>query len=219
MDCLKIVIQCAKLLNNVEASASFYPEKFIAISDIFEYFSKLVFKRIKDIALRVSPNSPIANIEDSEIRPEMVPEQAREICNNWFLKTAIVREVVPRWYSLDLSHALRSFVEMCLCKCYFFLSSQPISATLERIAKSIRGVSEPLAAIYLSAYLVRVGLNLSPKNKDYMLLLLENVYNILDSAKKRGFPGVSLDDYLSCYDMAIHWLVCSLCDKAAPVSP
>lgn len=102
VDVLKIVIQCAKLLNNIE-SAQFYPEKFIAISDILESFGNLVFKRIKWLAFKQGANAQ-AEVRDSEIRPELVPEAAKEICNNWFLKTAIIREIVPRWYIFHKFH-------------------------------------------------------------------------------------------------------------------
>ncbi len=94
---MKVVIQCAKLLNNVE-SAKFYPEKFIAICDIFEVFSKLVFRRLKGLAYNPDPNANLDNIPDSSIRPELISDAAKETCTNWFLKTAIIREIVPRWY-------------------------------------------------------------------------------------------------------------------------
>lgn len=112
---------------------------------------------------------------------------------------------------------LNSYVEICLSKCYCFIRSEPISIVLERIAKAIRGISEPLAAIHLSIYLIRMGMIIDPKQKNYMLLLLENSYIILNEAKRRGFPGVSLENYMACYDMGIHWLVRSLCHKAPPV--
>jgi len=195
------VIQCAKLLNNIE-SAQFYPEKFIAICDIFDLFGQLVFKRIKEI----SGEARFIGIPDTSILPNLIPEQAREICNNWFLKTAIIREVLPR-----------CFVEVCLAKCYFFISDKPIKMTLERIAKAIRGVSEPLAAMYLSVYLARVGLGIDSKEKNYLLLLLENMYTILSQASKFGFPGLSNDDYLACFDMGIHWLICCICENSQPV--
>ena len=192
---MKVVIQCAKLLNNIELP-QFYPQKFVAICEIFDSFGQLVFERIK----LLSGKAKFDNIPDTSIRPDMIPEQAKEVCNNWFLKTSIIREVVPRCY-----------VEICLAKCYFFITDTPIKTTLERIAKSIRGVSEPLVAIYLSVFLERIGQKIVPKEKGYLMILFENVYIILEQAMKKGFTGVSMDDYLSCYDMAIHWIVGSVC--------
>jgi hypothetical protein len=72
--------------------------------------------------------------------------------------------------------------------------------------------------MYLSVYVARMSLLIDPKHRECLALLLENVYNILNQASKRGFPGLNMDDYLSCYDMAIHWLVCSLCENA-PLVP
>eukprot|EP00826_Nyctotherus_ovalis_P052452 TRINITY_DN6644_c0_g2_i1.p1 TRINITY_DN6644_c0_g2~~TRINITY_DN6644_c0_g2_i1.p1 ORF type:complete len:409 (+),score=147.22 TRINITY_DN6644_c0_g2_i1:814-2040(+) len=135
----------------------------------------------------------------------MIPENAKEVSNNWFLKTAIIREVVPRCY-----------VEICLAKCYFFVSDTPIKITLERIAKSIRGVSEPLVAIYLSVFLERIGQKIVPNEKGYLIILFENAYIILEQAKKIGFTGSPLDDYLSCFDMAVHWIVGSVCRNSSP---
>ena len=199
VDCLKVVIQCAKLLNNIELP-QFYPEKFVAICDIFDIFGRLVFERIK----MLSGKSKFDNIPDTSIRPDMIPDNAKEVCNNWFLKTSIIREVVPRCY-----------VEICLAKCYFFITDTPIKTTLERIAKSIRGVSEPLVAIYLSVFLERIGHKILPNEKTYLMILFENAYIILEQARRIGFPGSSLDDYLSCFDMAIHWIVSSICKNSS----
>ncbi len=48
--CLKICIQCAKLLNDVE-TPTFYPQKFMIMTDILDIFGKLVFDRMKKMSL------------------------------------------------------------------------------------------------------------------------------------------------------------------------
>lgn len=97
------------------------------------------------------------------------------------MKTAIIREVVPRCY-----------VEICLCKCYIFLSSKPITDTLERVAASVRGVSESLAAIYMCVYIAKIGAFMVPREKRYLFVLYENIYHIMEHAKARGFPNISI---------------------------
>ena len=43
--CIRIAIQCAKLLNDV-ASPMFYPQKFILLTDILDTFGELVHQRM-----------------------------------------------------------------------------------------------------------------------------------------------------------------------------
>jgi hypothetical protein len=92
------VIQCSKLLNTIE-SASFYPEKFIGITDLYDLFSQFVFDRIKSLAFNPENKATIDvnTIPDSDIKPNAIPDNAKNICTNWFLKTSCIREVLPRW--------------------------------------------------------------------------------------------------------------------------
>lgn len=76
----------------------------------------------------------------------MVSESAKETCLNWFYKIASIRELLPRLY-----------VEMSIIKCYNFIDSSAHKEALMRIAKMIRGIGDPLVAIYARCYLFRVG--------------------------------------------------------------
>ena len=51
--CIRIAIQCAKLLNDV-ASPTFYPQKFILLTDILDTFGVLVYGRMKDLTKKHS---------------------------------------------------------------------------------------------------------------------------------------------------------------------
>jgi hypothetical protein len=46
--CIRIAIQCAKLLNDV-ATPLFYPQKFILLTDILDKFGELVYGRMKTL--------------------------------------------------------------------------------------------------------------------------------------------------------------------------
>ncbi len=78
---------------------------------------------------------------------EDVDPFARELCDNWAMKIASVRELVPRL-----------LLEMAFLKSYRFLPppDKTVLAALERLTKAIRGIADPLVATYVRAYLVYV---------------------------------------------------------------
>ena len=51
--CIRIAIQCAKLLNDV-ATPTFYPQKFILLTDILDQFGELVNGRMKRLTKQYS---------------------------------------------------------------------------------------------------------------------------------------------------------------------
>lgn len=51
--CMRIAIQCAKLLNDVDTPL-FYPQKFILLTDILDSFGSLVFGRMKKLTKEYS---------------------------------------------------------------------------------------------------------------------------------------------------------------------
>ena len=86
----------------------------------------------------------------------MVSESAKETCLNWFYKIASIRELLPRLY-----------VEMSIIRCYNFIDQSAHKDALLRIAKMIRGIGDPLVAIYARCYLFRVGETVT-SDKEYM---------------------------------------------------
>jgi len=96
--CFRIAIQCAKLLNDV-ASPMFYPQKFILLTDILDSFGELVFGRMKNLTKKHSGGKIV--IDDDTLENfdwTLIPDKVQEICLNWFLKSACIREVLPRVY-------------------------------------------------------------------------------------------------------------------------
>ncbi|XP_076300982.1 VPS35 endosomal protein-sorting factor-like isoform X4 [Lasioglossum baleicum] len=111
---LKIAIQCAKLLVDTSVTA-FYPSKFVLITDILDIFGKLVYERLKVKAEYYKPGSKVPTSLPDNFTPNMVPENAKETCRNWFYKIASIRELVPRLY-----------VEMAIIKSYSYLTTSSL---------------------------------------------------------------------------------------------
>lgn len=136
--------------------------------------------------LRFRPGSKAPTALPEDFTPDMVPESAKETCRNWFYKIASIRELVPRLYC-----------EMAILKSYSFLTteyfnflalflvilfslSSEFNNALLRLTKMIRGIGDPLVAIYASCYLCRVGLNLSTSQT----FIKENFYDFTTRYKQ-----------------------------------
>ena len=134
---LKLVIQCAKMLDETSA-VQFYPSKFVLITDILDNFGNLVFQRINS-------KSKGADVDI-----------AIETSKNWFYKIASIRELIPRFY-----------VECAILQIYKFMPTDDVlfKNVLERLAKMIRGIGNNLIASYARSYLCRVSMRLNQREK------------------------------------------------------
>ncbi|KAF5301140.1 hypothetical protein FQR65_LT08970 [Abscondita terminalis] len=141
---LKIAIQCAKVLADSDV-LRFYPSKFVLITDILDIFGHLVYERLRTKADYYRPGSKVPTTLPEDFTPDIVPESAKETCRNWFYKIASIRELVPRLY-----------VEMAILKSYSFLTSSEYSAALLRLTHMIRGIGNPIVAVYARCYLCRL---------------------------------------------------------------
>ncbi|XP_003704480.1 VPS35 endosomal protein-sorting factor-like isoform X2 [Megachile rotundata] len=199
---LKIAIQCAKLLVDTSVMA-FYPSKFVLITDILDIFGKLVYERLKVKAEYYKPGSKTPTSLPDNFTPDMVPENAKETCRNWFYKIASIRELVPRLY-----------VEMAIIKSYSFLTTSEFNTALLRITGMIRGIGNPLIAVYARCYLCRVGLALN-KTSDFEFVR-ENFYDFLITYQQLFGQFVknelikqnmTLYSYLNLYSPALDWIL------------
>jgi hypothetical protein len=87
--------------------------------------------------------------------PRDVTEEARETCKNWFYKVASIREIVPRLY-----------MEMAIIRCNQFLYGYAeFDETLRRLSVMIRGIGDPLLAMYARAYFVRKSWDIDTTSK------------------------------------------------------
>nr|XP_009681723.1 PREDICTED: UPF0505 protein C16orf62 homolog isoform X1 [Struthio camelus australis] len=202
---LKIVIQCSKLLSDTTV-IQFYPSKFVLITDILDTFGKLVYERILSMCLDNRASLP------DNFSPESVNDTAKETCLNWFFKIASIRELIPRFY-----------VEAAILKCNKFLSKTGISECLPRLTSMIRGIGDPLVAVYARAYLCRVGMEVAPQlkeslNKNFFdfLLTFKQVHG--DTVQNQlVVQCVEIPLYLTLYSPAIDWILQCIAYRAPEV--
>ena len=142
----------------------------------------------------------------------MVPESAKEPCRNWFYKIASIRELIPRLY-----------VEMAILKCYSFLETNDYSDGLNRLTRMIRGVGDPLAQIYMRAYLCRVGWNVAPGVRSHLMDNVDDFFVTFQQVRTRSVDQVrsqhrmDLFTYLDLFSPAIEWILQCTSYKSSPV--
>ncbi|KAL9957403.1 hypothetical protein ACROYT_G039035 [Oculina patagonica] len=205
---LKIAIQCAKLLSDVSV-IQFYPSKFVLVTDILDTFGRLVYERIFRKSSTFTPGSNIPTMLPEKFTPDQVPDSAKETCRNWFYKIASVRELIPRFY-----------VETAILRCYNFLTTGEFSQALVRLTKMIRGMGDPLVAVYARTYICRVGILVAPDVPDH---LIENLFSFIISYKQLQSDTVQnilaeqrleMPQYLQLYPPGLDWILQCIAQKS-----
>ncbi|OXB58794.1 hypothetical protein ASZ78_015992 [Callipepla squamata] len=128
--------------------------------------------------------------------PETVNDTAKETCLNWFFKIASIRELIPRL---------------------------GISECLPRLTSVIRGIGDPLVAVYARAYLCRVGMEVAPQlkeslNKNFFdfLLTFKQIHG--DTVQNQLIVQcVEIPLYLTLYSPAIDWILQCIAYRAPEV--
>jgi len=164
---LKIVIKCSKIMAK-NAVPQFYPSMFVLVCQVLDTFGKLVFQRIRERCQEVdSMTGRVISKLPQEFSARDVTEDAKEVCRNWFFKVASIRELIGRLY-----------VEMAILGCTRFLrdDKKQMIADFERLAKTIRGIGDPLVATYARCFLARKGHELIPDEKGYLMILYEDFF-------------------------------------------
>uniref|UniRef100_A0A670K056 VPS35 endosomal protein-sorting factor-like n=1 Tax=Podarcis muralis TaxID=64176 RepID=A0A670K056_PODMU len=167
---------------------------------------KLVYERIFSMCTDNRSSLP------DNFTPESVVDTAKETCLNWFFKIASIRELIPRFY-----------VEAAILKCNKFLSKTGISECLPRLTSMIRGIGDPLVAVYARAYLCRVGMEVAPHlkenlNKNFFdfLLTFKQIHG--DTVQNQlVVQCVEIPSYLTLYSPAIDWILQCISYRAAEV--
>ena len=201
---LKIIIQCAKILNDV-STPKFYCHKFLIISEFIDNFSKLVYERICKLAFGSSKQQ----VDFSKINPEVGNQLAKDVCSNWIMKTCCIRELLPRIY-IDIS-----FLGMFK----FIMTDAEIEMKILNISYMIRGISHPLIAFYASMYLTKIVLTLFPKTKKFLFILLQNLskFEINEALmKKLNYEGMTVEELKKVLDPCVEWIVYCVCKNMGP---
>eukprot|EP00667_Euglena_gracilis_P001805 EG_transcript_1804 len=141
---LRIVIQSCKLLISCPVPQA-YPSLFMLVSKVLDTFGRLVFDRIKRRAQFDERTSRPIQTLPADFRAEDIPDEAKEMCKNWFFKVAAIRELIPRVY-----------VELCLWGCHRFLveDRRVYTDMMGRFVAQMRGMGDPLVANYARVYLL-----------------------------------------------------------------
>ncbi|KAF6206084.1 hypothetical protein GE061_017309 [Apolygus lucorum] len=189
---LKIAIQCSKLLVDT-AVVQFYPSKFVLTTDVLDEFGHLVYERLWSKSDTRKPHELI------------VSESAKETCRNWFYKIASIRELIPRLY-----------VEAAVLKSYNFLDDCEFSSALRRLVSMVRGIGDPLVAVFTRCYLVRIAMSVDNPDK---LIVKENFSDFLKTYGQILSNGVLVElnknkvdipTYLQSYVPAVEWMLVNL---------
>ncbi|XP_012161991.1 UPF0505 protein CG8202 isoform X2 [Ceratitis capitata] len=197
---LKIAIQCSKMLSDTSV-LSFYPSQFVLITDILDMFGKLVYERLN---IKASNTTGDGRFSD---KAEMLHENARETCQNWFFKIASIRELLPRLY-----------VEMAIFRCYEFITPNEFYKHLLRITQMIRGIGDPLVQTYARCYLVRISLSVT-NNKECVRENFKDfskIYHTIFNGAVRSELNrqrLNIEAYLALYGPAIDFLLSALVHK------
>uniref|UniRef100_A0A8C3FWS8 VPS35 endosomal protein-sorting factor-like n=1 Tax=Chrysemys picta bellii TaxID=8478 RepID=A0A8C3FWS8_CHRPI len=162
------------------------------------------------IVIQVSLYIDSNTLVDQDLKS--VNDTAKETCLNWFFKIASIRELIPRFY-----------VEAAILKCNKFLSKTGISECLPRLTAMIRGIGDPLVAVYARAYLCRVGMEVAPHLKES---LNKNFFDFLLTFKQMHgdtvqnqlvVQCVEIPSYLTLYSPAIDWILQCIAYRAPEV--
>ncbi|CAG7719449.1 unnamed protein product [Allacma fusca] len=186
VNALKISIQCCKLLGD-SSVVSFYPSKFVIITDILDKFGEMVYHRLK---------GKQNDMHSAEV--------AKETCKNWFFKVGSIRELLPR-----------ICLELAILKSYAFIQPQPeYGRILSRLLNSMWGIGDPVVAIYMRCYLCRKAMELVPNNRELYMQSFQDLLLLHDQAfdNFRHNPQfveakVAMETYMSILSPAVDWIL------------
>ena len=125
------------------------------------------------------------------------PETAREVAKNWLYKISSIREMVPRFF---LETAFTRFEE--------FYSEFRDDSTFERLSQTIRGMGNPMLAVYSRMFLSRActlsnGLEQETQKSHHEEI--NTVLNSLRREKPKTFEKITFEDYLALLKPGVSW--------------
>ncbi|ETL89216.1 hypothetical protein L917_11814 [Phytophthora nicotianae] len=207
VEALRIAIKCVKLLADTDTAPQLYPCVFVLVSEVLDAFGKLVFDRIHTRASEDENGQPHSEPLGEHFMSSDINIQATETCRNWFYKTACIRELLPRIY-----------VEIVLLGCYRFLCDGEYPQIVDRLSNMIKGVGEPMVALYARLYLALTSSELLGTTSPTEQTIVVNsslfdyfyVFNWFRQNKLERWlfsHKMEYEDYLALHSPAVEWLV------------
>lgn len=99
------------------------------------------------------------------------------------------------------------------------MTDRELENRINIIAKIIRGISHPLISFYVSMYLARVGSNLFPKYKQYLLILVESLSKFIlneETVKKFNYD-ISGEELKKIVEPCMEWIIYCLAKNPSSV--
>jgi len=168
---------------------NFYPAKYTFVIDLLEVFSMLVFERIKKLSFPKLTDDKLKEIRESNIDEANINEAAKDICRNWFLKISVIRELMPRIY-----------IQCALTRNLVFLNKEKIKPTLMRLLMTCRGLTDPLIASYCQIYILRIAIELLPKEKMFMKIAFNDFLLNMREGGRFQHKSLSFDEYMNLFE-------------------
>lgn len=109
------------------------------------------------------------------------------------------------------------------CNKFLFNDRKRLIADFERIAKTIRGIGDPLVAGYARLYLARRGVELIPEEKTYLLSMLEDFFKCWQNQTGEGSKflkdsGLDSNGYYQLFLPILEWLLEAVGNGSSEVS-
>ncbi|CAH0474603.1 unnamed protein product [Peronospora belbahrii] len=212
VEALRIAIKCVKLLADIDTAPQLYPCVFVLVSEVLDTFGKLVYDRIRTLASEDENGQPLSQPLGEHFTSSDINVQATETCRNWFYKSACIRELLPRIY-----------VEVALLRCYCFLCDGEYPQIVARLSNMIKGIGEPMVALYARLYLSLTSSELlgTSSPADQTVVVSSSLFDYFYAF--HWFRQHRLEDwlhthkmeygeYLALHSPAVEWL----CKCAAP---
>ncbi|XP_019456612.1 PREDICTED: UPF0505 protein C16orf62 homolog isoform X1 [Lupinus angustifolius] len=162
---LRLSIKVAKLLMDTSVS-EFYPTLFVLVTDIMDMLGDLVWQRIKRKAEFSEEGTLLCNLPENFGAIDICAD-AKETCNNWFIKIGSVHELLPRIY-----------LELAILPCWRFLLDQPADS-LRRLVMMTRGLGDPVASAYCRLYMAHCAQKLPAHDIGYLVTCVNDITIIL----------------------------------------
>jgi hypothetical protein len=159
-------------------SLVFYPAIFVFACEILDTLGDLVWERIRRKCQYEDDGTFVRSL-GSDFTQEMVREEAKYTCSNWFLKIAGNKSLLGRIY-----------LETCLSRCHHFLirsthQEEMHDTVFLRLAKMCKGVAHPVTSSFARMYVAKRGRALLPDSCSFSFL------DVLLSDVVRTFKGLA----------------------------